>query len=143
MKFVFKSPYIVSLHRGVEQLVARRAHNPKVAGSNPVPATIQGYNFLVVPFFYALTFLGMEMFTVYVLHSERFDKIYIGFSQDLEVRLKSHNELGKKGWTIRFRPWKLIHVEEFASKTEAMRREKELKSSAGRRWTRETIIQQM
>ena len=25
--------------RGVEQLVARRAHNPEVAGSNPVPAT--------------------------------------------------------------------------------------------------------
>ncbi len=32
--------YIVLLHdRGVEQLVARRAHNPKVAGSSPVPAT--------------------------------------------------------------------------------------------------------
>jgi hypothetical protein len=29
-----------SHHRGVEQLVARRAHNPKVAGSSPVPATI-------------------------------------------------------------------------------------------------------
>ena len=27
-------------HRGVEQLVARRAHNPKVAGSSPAPATI-------------------------------------------------------------------------------------------------------
>jgi hypothetical protein len=27
--------------RGVEQLVARRAHNPKVAGSSPVPATKQ------------------------------------------------------------------------------------------------------
>ena len=26
-------------HRGVEQLVARRAHNPKVAGSSPAPAT--------------------------------------------------------------------------------------------------------
>ncbi len=26
-------------HRGVEQLVARRAHNPKVAGSSPVPTT--------------------------------------------------------------------------------------------------------
>ena len=25
--------------RGVEQLVARRAHNPKVAGSSPAPAT--------------------------------------------------------------------------------------------------------
>ncbi len=27
------------IHRGVEQLVARRAHNPKVTGSSPVPAT--------------------------------------------------------------------------------------------------------
>ena len=26
-------------HRGMEQLVARRAHNPKVAGSSPAPAT--------------------------------------------------------------------------------------------------------
>ena len=29
----------INKHRGVEQLVARRAHNPKVAGSSPVPAT--------------------------------------------------------------------------------------------------------
>ena len=28
------------LYRGVEQLEARRAHNPEVAGSNPAPATI-------------------------------------------------------------------------------------------------------
>ena len=27
------------IYRGVEQLVARRAHNPKVTGSSPVPAT--------------------------------------------------------------------------------------------------------
>ena len=26
-------------YRGVEQLVARRAHNPEAAGSSPVPAT--------------------------------------------------------------------------------------------------------
>ncbi len=26
-------------YRGMEQLVARRAHNPKVIGSSPVPAT--------------------------------------------------------------------------------------------------------
>ena len=26
-------------YRGVEQMVARRAHNPEVAGSSPVPAT--------------------------------------------------------------------------------------------------------
>ena len=28
-----------NLYRGVEQLVARRAHNPKVVGSSPAPAT--------------------------------------------------------------------------------------------------------
>lgn len=31
---------ILSSHRGVEQLAARRAHNPKVIGSNPISATI-------------------------------------------------------------------------------------------------------
>jgi hypothetical protein len=31
-KYIYKD-------RGVEQLVARRAHNPKVGGSNPSPAT--------------------------------------------------------------------------------------------------------
>ncbi len=30
---------IFVIHRGMEQLVARRAHNPKVGGSNPSPAT--------------------------------------------------------------------------------------------------------
>ena len=30
---------ILLLHRGMEQLAARRAHNPKVVGSSPTPAT--------------------------------------------------------------------------------------------------------
>jgi hypothetical protein len=29
----------IQQHRGMEQLVARWAHNPKVAGSSPAPAT--------------------------------------------------------------------------------------------------------
>ena len=32
-------PTFVIQHRGVEQLVARRAHNPEVRGSSPLPAT--------------------------------------------------------------------------------------------------------
>ena len=32
-------------YRGVEQLVARRAHNPKVVGSSPAPATIDEKQF--------------------------------------------------------------------------------------------------
>ncbi len=30
---------MLMLYRGIEQLVARRAHNPEVGGSSPSPAT--------------------------------------------------------------------------------------------------------
>ena len=33
--------YKLKKYRGVEQLVARRAHNPEVVGSNPSPATLK------------------------------------------------------------------------------------------------------
>jgi putative endonuclease len=69
------------------------------------------------------------MFTVYVLYSERYDKIYVGFTSNLEQRLLSHNELGTKEWSIKFRPWVVIHTELFESKQEAMKREKELKTA--------------
>ena len=72
------------------------------------------------------------MFNVYVLYSKNFDKIYIGFTSDLEQRLLSHNELGKKGWTIKFRPWQLIYKEEYSEKSDAMKREKQLKTATGR-----------
>ena len=72
------------------------------------------------------------MFTVYVLYSKSYDKIYIGFTSNLEQRLLSHNELAKKGWTIKFRPWQLIHTEVFQLKSDAMNREKQLKTATGR-----------
>ncbi len=72
------------------------------------------------------------MYTVYVLYSEKYDKHYTGFSSDFDQRMISHNILGKKGWTKRYRPWKVIHTEEFQTKSEAMKREKWLKSGAGR-----------
>lgn len=82
------------------------------------------------------------MFTTYVLHSEQHDKIYIGFTSELEQRLLSHNQLATKGWTIKFRPWKLIYKEEFATKSEAMKREKEPKSYQGRQFIRNLIQRQ-
>ena len=83
------------------------------------------------------------MYTVYILYSAPFDKIYIGFSQNLEQRLLSHNELGKKGWTIKFRPWQLIYKEEFETKVEAMAREKFLKSGTGRDWIHSYLMPQL
>ena len=79
------------------------------------------------------------MFTTYVLHSETHDKIYIGFTSNLEQRLLSHNQLATKGWTIKFRPWELIYKEEFETKSQAMKREQELKSFQGRQFIRSLI----
>lgn len=79
------------------------------------------------------------MFTTYVLYSEKYDKIYIGYTSNLQQRLFSHNELATKGWTISFRPWRLIYKEEYETKSEAMNREKQLKSYQGRMFIRNLI----
>ena len=79
------------------------------------------------------------MFKVYVLYSKSYNKIYIGFTSNLEERIKSHNELSTKGWTIRFRPWDIILTEIFDNKADAMRREKQLKTAQGREWVWQLI----
>jgi putative endonuclease len=78
----------------------------------------------------------MDQYFTYVLYSASFDKIYIGFTKDLTNRFLSHNEKAQKGWTVRFRPWEVLFYETFSSKSEAMRREKELKTSRGRNYIR-------
>ena len=80
------------------------------------------------------------MFFVYVLHSPTSNKIYIGFTSDLENRLLSHNKLATKGWTVKYRPWDLIHTESFSTKSEALQREKQLKSGKGREWIHQNIV---
>ena len=80
------------------------------------------------------------MYSVYVLYSKGFDKIYIGCTSNLEARFKSHNELGTKGWTIKFRPWKIVLEEKYETKREALDREKQLKGAKGREWIRNGII---
>ena len=79
-------------------------------------------------------------YVVYVLFSIENDKIYIGFTSNLEQRLLSHNELSTKGWSVRFRPWKIIYTEIFKDKASAMKREKELKSFKGREWIRSQFL---
>ena len=80
------------------------------------------------------------MFVVYALYSEAYDKIYIGFTSNIEERFKSHNELSKKGWTVKFRPWEIIYQENHSTKSVAMKREKELKTATGRAFIRSLII---
>ncbi len=68
------------------------------------------------------------MYVVYILYSEKYNKHYTGFTSNLQHRLLSHNELATKGFTVKYRPWKLIYNREFESKKEALAYEKWLKT---------------
>jgi predicted GIY-YIG superfamily endonuclease len=70
---------------------------------------------------------------VYVLHSLRNGKRYVGFtSKSAEERLLPHNQ-GSNRWTRANRPFKLVYSEEHPDRSSAAAREKFLKSGAGRK----------
>ncbi len=81
------------------------------------------------------------MFVTYVLYSKKYDKIYIGYTANLIDRFHSHNQLATKGYTLKFRPWEVAIVVFFDNKKDAMKHEKQLKSSRGRAYIRQQIQQ--
>ena len=82
----------------------------------------------------------MEEFVTYILYSNKYKKIYIGYTSSLINRFYSHNFLSKKGYTIRYRPWKVIYVKFYHSKTKALKHEKYLKSGVGRKFIYNEIL---
>lgn len=75
---------------------------------------------------------------VYALFSADLDRIYVGQTNDLERRFKEHTR-GYSKYTARTNDWALIYSEKLNSRAEAMKREKQLKTSAGRRFLRTKI----
>ena len=66
------------------------------------------------------------MYTVYIIYSQSIDKYYIGFSSNIQERLRKHN-CNSKGFSASGRPWLLVYTELFDSKKDAMARESQLK----------------
>jgi len=84
------------------------------------------------------------MFTVYVLKNNS-DKIYIGWTSNLEKRINRHNgKLKSKATSYtnknRDGEWVLIYSEEFETRAEAIKREKELKSYQGRKFIKDNYL---
>ena len=75
---------------------------------------------------------------IYVIKSEE-GFIYKGMTDSLERRLVEHNNKTLSFWTKRGTNWKLVYVEEFDSKTEALKREKWLKTGVGREYLKKFI----
>jgi putative endonuclease len=85
----------------------------KVGGSNPSGRAI------------------FHMFSVYVLRSKTNGRFYTGSTANLAHRLEEHNT-GLSSSTKNDGPWELLHHEEYPTRIGAMRRERELKTGAGR-----------
>jgi len=68
---------------------------------------------------------------VYVIKSISKGTQYVGSALDVSKRLADHNA-GRSSFTKGHRPWMLVHQETFATKIEALRRERYLKSGKGR-----------
>ncbi|MEE9166104.1 MAG: GIY-YIG nuclease family protein [Candidatus Neomarinimicrobiota bacterium] len=79
------------------------------------------------------------MYFTYVLYSRSFDRLYIGQTDDLRYRVEKHNREEVTA-TKAYVPWELIYYEEFSSRSEAMRREGELKSHQGRDFIRRNLL---
>ncbi len=74
----------------------------------------------------------------YVLYSEKVEQLYIGQTNNIDRRLKQHNN-GKVESTKPYLPYKLIYLEELNTKTDAVNREHELKQANGRRFLKQFI----
>jgi putative endonuclease len=81
------------------------------------------------------------MFIVYVLYNSVADKFYVGQTQNLDARLAAHNNKHKTmSYTARFKgEWKVIYTESLPTRSEALKREKQLKSHQGREYIRQYI----
>ena len=66
-------------------------------------------------------------FIVYIIYSSLKNKFYIGFTSNLEERIIRHNQKSK-GFTGNTNDWKIVYTERYATKLEAISREKQIKS---------------
>ncbi len=78
------------------------------------------------------------VYFVYILQSERDGSYYIGHTSNVEARLKRHNE-GRSPYTRGKLPWKLVYHETLNSKSEAVKREGEIKSKKNREYIEQLV----
>ena len=78
------------------------------------------------------------MFYTYVLKSNKDNKLYIGWTDDLKNRIKQHQS-GLVISTKNRLPINLVYYEACLNKENAIKREKEFKTGFGRRYLKNRI----
>jgi putative endonuclease len=85
-----------------------------------------------------ITFRFSKMFYVYVLHSTKDKKLYVGYTKNLKVRFEDHNK-GRVLSTKDRCPLKLIYYESCLNRDDAMHREVYLKSAYGKKFIKNRL----
>ena len=80
-----------------------------------------------------------EKFFVYILQSMKDFSFYIGQCDDLDRRMSKHFD-GFSKYTSGKRPLRLVYFEKVTTRSEALKREKEIKSKKSRKYIEELII---
>jgi putative endonuclease len=70
------------------------------------------------------------MYFIYIIESLIVIRYHIGSTENLERRLSAHNS-GKVKSTRAYKPWELVYTERFDTKSEAIKRERQIKSYKG------------
>jgi putative endonuclease len=79
------------------------------------------------------------MFYVYVIKSNSKGSTYIGQTEDINKRIEQHNQGVLGRYTKNKGPWELVYSEEYKTRSEAMQREKYLKTGVGREFIKKKL----
>ncbi|MBR0955119.1 GIY-YIG nuclease family protein [Bradyrhizobium canariense] len=71
--------------------------------------------------------MSASSYYVYILASRHHGTIYIGVTNDLRARLELHRSGRGSKFVLKYKIFRLVHVEAFATPQEAIAREKQLK----------------
>ena len=78
------------------------------------------------------------MYYVYVLKSRKDGRFYVGYTADLRKRITEHND-GKVRSTCHRIPFDLLYYEASGNQTDALHREKYLKTTYGKRYLKNRL----
>ena len=81
----------------------------------------------------------MKFYYTYILQSQKKpDKFYVGLTEHLESRLKSHNR-GENPYTSKYKPWRIKTAIAFTDRQKAVDFEEYLKSPSGRAFSKKGL----
>ena len=83
---------------------------------------------------YSLFLCLKLMYKCYILYSQTLNRYYVGHTElPMEERLRRHLA-NHKGFTSKAKDWEVVHMENFGSKEEAYRREREIKGKKSKKY---------